>query len=345
MLPPPRSERELGTSIRYVIRLVELAEQRGQPGARLLAAAGIGAIPDDPTDVRVPLDNYYRLWSATMSAVADPALPLRLAETMPAAHFDALGFAVLTSATYGDALARIQRYLPFVTDGATWAIDVEGEAAVLTFTQLLERTPAHRYLDEFGLAHLVVIGRTLISASWEVDEVRFRHARPPDTTALEAFFRAPLRFDAEATQLRLPAHVLELPVARADGHMAAFFDRYIESVLARTHPEHAFVTTVRRLLAESLVRNAFSLDDLARQLAMSSRTLRRRLGQEGIAYSALLEEVRRDLAETYLRDRRMSLGEIAFALGYSESATFHRAFRRWHGMTPAAFRADRIPSG
>jgi AraC-like DNA-binding protein len=187
------------------------------------------------------------------------------------------------------------------------------------------------------------VGRRLTCEPWELEEVRFQHPEPEDTAALREFYRAPLRFCAGATQLRLPARVLELPFPRANPSMAAFFDRHIESVLERTHPEHDFVTSVRRLLAGSLVKGACSLEDLARQLAMSPRTLRRRLSSEGLSYSALLDQVRRDLAEQHLRDRRLALGEIAYALGYSEPATFHRAFRRWTGMTPAAYRSVHHP--
>jgi AraC-like DNA-binding protein len=326
-------------SIRYIVRLLELAERDGANAAELLAGAGLDPIVEDQPDVRVATDRYYRLWAVTMAALGDPSFPMRLAGIMDTASFDALGFAVITSATYGDALERIQRYLPFVTDGASWAIERGARSATLTFTQHGEPTAAHRHVDAFSLAHLVIVGRRLTATPWQLDEVRFRHAEPDDTRALAEFFAAPLRFDAATTSLHLPAHVLDLPLAKANPSMAAFFDRHIESVLARTHPEHGFVTSVRRLMAESLVRHACSLEALARQLAMSPRTLRRRLGEQGVTYSALLDQVRRDLAAQHLRDRRLSVGEIAFALGYSEPATFHRAFRRWTGVTPAAYRA------
>lgn len=330
-------------SIRYIVRLLELAEQDGANAGELLASAGMDPIVDDQPDVRVPTNLYYRLWSVTMAALGDPSFPMRLAGIMDTASFDALGFAVITSARYGDALERIQRYLPFVTDGASWAIERGESSALLTFTQHGERTEEHRYVDEFSLAHLVIVGRRLTATRWQLDEVCFRHPEPDDTRALEEFFAAPLRFDQFTTSLRFPAEVLDLPFAKANPSMAAFFDRHIESVLERTHPEHDFVTSVRRLLAESLVRHEYSLEDLARQMAMSQRTLRRRLSNEGVTYSALLDQVRRDLAEQHLRDRRLSVGEIAFALGYSEPATFHRAFRRWTGATPAAYRASHRP--
>lgn len=332
-------------SIRYVVRLLELAERQGAVPAELLNAAEMQPIVDDAPDVRVPTEQYYRLWGVTMAQLRDPSFPLRLVEQMDTASFDALGFAVVTSATFGEAFGRIRRYLPFATDGATWGLEYEGDVAALTFEQHTARTPDHRFVDEFSLAHLVIVGRKLTTVSWDVHDVRFQHAAPPDRTALEQFFRAPIVFGASRTELRLLRSVLDLPFPKADARMAAFFDRHIEAVLRRTHTTNEFITSVRRLLAASLMHNAYSLDDLARELAVSPRTLRRRLVGEGVTYSSLLDDVRRELAEGYLRDRRMSLGEIAFALGYSESATFHRAFRRWYDMTPIEYREAHYPAG
>lgn len=230
-------------SIRYVTRMLELAQQRGAVPAELLAAAGLPPIAEDQPDVRVPTDAYYRLWGVTMSRLQDPTFPMRLAGYMDSASFDALGFAVTTSATFGDALVRIQRYLPFVTDGASWSVAVQGDTCILTLTQNGAPRPEQQYVDQFSAAHLVVVGRNLATGKWELDEVRFQWPEPSTVPALREFFRAPLRFDAEKTQLRFPRAALDLPFAKANPKMAAFFDRYIESILQRAYPEHDFVTS------------------------------------------------------------------------------------------------------
>ncbi|MBA3819192.1 MAG: AraC family transcriptional regulator [Deltaproteobacteria bacterium] len=173
-------------SIRYVIRLLELAARDGAPAAELLARAGLPPIEDDLPDVRVPTEHYYRLWGVTMATLRDPTFPLRLPDRMDTASFDALGYAVVTSATLGDAFGRIQRYLRFVTDGASWAFEHAGDSAVVTFTQHGTPAPEHQYVDEFSLAHLVSVGRKLTATPWEVDEVRFRHPAPADVSAMAA---------------------------------------------------------------------------------------------------------------------------------------------------------------
>jgi AraC-like DNA-binding protein len=100
---------------------------------------------------------------------------------------------------------------------------------------------------------------------------------------------------------------------------------------------------VREVLPRALAENAWSLGEVAARLGTTPQRLRRHLRDDGLTYRTVVAEIRRALAEYQLRERRLSLGEIAYALGYSEPAAFHRAFRRWTAMTPAAFRASHFP--
>ena len=95
---------------------------------------------------------------------------------------------------------------------------------------------------------------------------------------------------------------------------------------------------VRRVLVEGLGQTDMTLDGVATKLAMSRRTLTRRLAEEGASFRQMLDDVRRDFAQALLRDRSLSVAEIAFFLQYSEPAAFHRCFKRWTGRTPQAFR-------
>jgi AraC-like DNA-binding protein len=94
-------------------------------------------------------------------------------------------------------------------------------------------------------------------------------------------------------------------------------------------------------VAEELSRGVPTVEDVARRMATSERTLRRRLEEGGSSFRELLDDTRERLARNYVRDRRMALSEVAFMLGFSEPSAFHRAFKRWTGTTPAAFRSRR----
>jgi AraC-like DNA-binding protein len=101
---------------------------------------------------------------------------------------------------------------------------------------------------------------------------------------------------------------------------------------------------VRRLLAAPANGSVTSVEAVARRLAMSPRTLQRRLSEEGTSFDSLREEMRKQTAETFLADRTLAVSEVAFLLGFSEPGAFHRAFKRWHNTTPDAFRRQRSDS-
>jgi AraC-like DNA-binding protein len=330
-------------SVRYVLRLLEVAEHRGVPREALCGETGIEVPVADEPDLRVRADVYYRLFGAAMARLRDPALPLRVAKRMDFASFDALGFGVAVSRTFGEALERIQRYLRFMTDAIRWDVRVQRSEIAITLVQLAPTGAEARFVDEVSLAHMVLTARTLTGVDVRPVSVRFRHAEPEDTRAQREFFGAPLEYACTDSELRFANGVLDLPLLRADAKMAAFFVAYLEKALEKAYPESSTAAAVREVLPRALAENAWSFDEIATRLGTTPPRLRKRLRDEGLAYQAILEGVRRSLAEYHLRERRLSLGEIAYALGYSEPAAFHRAFRRWTAMTPAAFRASHFP--
>jgi AraC-like DNA-binding protein len=333
-------------SIRYVLGLLNVAEHRGASRDQLCRAAGLSLPVSSEPDSRVPIDTYYDLWQVAVATLQDPYLPIRVAKRMDAASFDALGFAIATSATFGDALLRTRRFLPFVTDAARWDARTEADHFFLTLTKLSPPRPEQRYADEFSFANMLLIARTLAieSAHLAPAEVRFRHPEPGENIdAQREFFRCPLRFDAPRSELVLSRASLALPLRQADEKMVAFFDALLEKVIRSARGPEDLRDRLRKLIVEGLARNSSSLEDIAKQLALSPRTLRRRLAEEGFTFQGLVEDVRQTLAEHHLRERRLTIGEIAFALGYSDVSAFHRAFRRWTGSTPESFRLHHFP--
>ena len=140
------------------------------------------------------------------------------------------------------------------------------------------------------------------------------------------------------SEFDFPASSLEVPLLRADSSMAAFFDRSIQALLERTHSDRSLVHALKRALIDGLSSGDCSIERAAKGLGASGRTLRRRLREEGLSFREVLDDVRCELAKRHLEERRLTLGELAFVLGYSQPAPFHRAFRRWTGMTPDAYR-------
>jgi AraC-like DNA-binding protein len=330
-------------SLRSVQNILRAAEAAGHAAPELLAASGIVLPSEEDPDLRVPADAYHRLWAIAMERVGDPALPLRVAEQLDATSYDVFGFSIITSANVGDALRRVQRYLPVITDAVRAALTVEGEFARFSFIRDDPR-PEQCHADEFMLATTVGMLRRHTGLRFCPLEVRYPHAKPADVSSQKLFYGSPLRFGRPCAELYFGAASLDVPLQRADSGMARFFDRYIQALLERMVPERSLVRTLKQAMIDGLSSGDCSLETAAKSLGMGARTLRRRLQEEKVSFRAVLDEVRCELARRHLEEHRLTLAEIAFVLGYSDVTPFHRAFRRWTGTTPDDYRSHRAGS-
>jgi AraC-like DNA-binding protein len=197
-----------------------------------------------------------------------------------------------------------------------------------------------RHTAEFLLAVWVRAGRLATGTDWAPLEVRFAHSAPNDVDDHARFFRAPVHFDCGENALVLPAALLDMPCVRADGALLAVLDRYAADRLGRLPQTTTLAERVRAALIEQLVGTEPGAVRMAAQLKMSVRTLNRGLAAEGTSYTALLDQLRHELATRHLADDRVSIAEVAFLLGFSELSSFYRAFRRWTGRTPVEFRQE-----
>ena len=130
----------------------------------------------------------------------------------------------------------------------------------------------------------------------------------------------------------------QLPMRSGDAILHDVLERQAAEIAARLPKGDGVAAEVRRILVTRLSQGDMQIDDVARELATSSRSLQRRLSEAGISYQQLLDDMRREAAHTYLTNPTLAIGEVAYLLGYSEPAAFHRAFKRWNGITPQAFR-------
>jgi AraC-like DNA-binding protein len=148
----------------------------------------------------------------------------------------------------------------------------------------------------------------------------------------------PVRFGAPESRAVLWRAPLERPLPRHDPALFAYLERHAQALLAGVPAEGGVVERVQRLITEGLRSGEPVQAEVARRLALSERTLQRGLREADTSFAAILDAVRRQLAQLHLSERSLALHEVAFLLGYSEPSAFHRAFRRWTGQTPQEFR-------
>ncbi|MEP7120138.1 MAG: AraC family transcriptional regulator [Byssovorax sp.] len=288
-------------------------------------------------EARVTYDSQLALWEALMRATDDCGFPVAVGARSQPKDYDVIGFAYMTRANVREALELAIRYGSVWSDGSTWELTEGDRALTLTLHMDESERLGARCLTECLLAEIIHSGRLLTGLDVAPVEVRFRHRAPRDVSAIEAFFKAPVRFGAPRNQLVLDAALLTTPLLKADPDLAAFFARSADEVLER-HGAEGLARRLRSLLSGELGRNLLTLESAAARLAVSPRTLRRRLQEEGTTFHDVLDATRCELAKRHLGDERIALGEVAFRLGFSEPSAFHRAFKRWTGQTPLAYR-------
>lgn len=322
--------------------LLHAAAQRGADPAALRQAVPLEASQLLHPDGRVPIAAMQRLWQLATAATADPHLDLHLAEQTHPASLGALAYVLLHSATLGEALRQLCRYQDIACNG-TRAYLRPLEASfelVVDITSPAIVYPSFVLNVELGVClHLL---RQLSGQLLVPEAVRLAYPAPPSATEHARVFGVLPQFGTADSALRLPAAVLDLPIASADAQLLAVLEPHAAALLARLHspslPASSLPDRVRREIVRLLRSAEPTLAAVADALCLSPRTLQLHLRQAGHRYQQLLDEVRRELAEQHLRDHQHSTTDIAFLLGFAEPSVFVRSFRRWTGQTPGAFR-------
>jgi AraC-like DNA-binding protein len=316
-------------------RLVPNAERDFETVARGAIDAAIFADPD----ARISVSLYRKLLLRWRDKTADPALGIHAAELLETADFEVLHRAVRNAANVREALLCNARYVRILADNLTGVLLEDRERATW---QLRYQAPSTLAISNDFMVATAWRGIHLILAATSLLEVHVRHDAATDAAEYARVFGAPVHFGRAHNALVLPKASLELPLLHANRGLFDAFKRRAEQVLERLTQGMGLDGRVKQLLLAHLDEGEFQIAHTARRLEMSTATLRRRLAEQGTTHTELLDQVRRDLAVHYLRARRLAVSEIALLLGFSSQSAFGRAFRRWFGMSPVAYRR-RLP--
>jgi AraC-like DNA-binding protein len=323
----------------HALHLVQLCARWRVAPARLLAGTGLDEAALAAPGRRLPLETVIALVARARELSGEPALGFHLGLQMRIAWHGMLGFAAMASSTVRDALEIAIRFAPTRTNALALRLDVAGETAALAIE---ERAPLGAAQDAIVLALVVGIwqignalcGRVL---GGSVD-LAF-----PEPTYYAPFARlapARLRFDQPEHRILFDAAILELPCGQGDPVARQLAREQCERELAAlgaTDP----LAQVRALLPAGPGADTSGFrtqDEVAHEMGVSARTLKRRLAEHGTTFRALLDQARRDRATLLLRDGKLGVDEIGALLGYADPANFGRAFRRWTGTSPSEFR-------
>jgi AraC-like DNA-binding protein len=318
----------------------------GPASAELLARAQLQARDLEDDGPPIPPAAIRALWEHAPRLAGDDDFGLHAAQLIQALgthEADVLVYVVRASGTMAQAFARLSRYQRFLSEHVSFSFEREAELARLRARLHGVPTGGLRHAAECVLAAPLLRARTLTGvADLAPREVRFAHRAPTRTDEHARLFRCPVRFGEPVDEMVFDPLTLDATLLTADPRLCALLDKQAQEMIAAMPPADSVASRVRALVCANLGRDLLGAGEAARRLGMSARSLQRRLHEEGSSFSALVDEVRRDAALRYLGEPRLTVAEIAFALGFAEPAAFYRAFRRWTGASVTAFRGDGV---
>ncbi len=321
--------------------LLQTGAALGLERGALLAAAGLDEAPLLDRDASLPLSAHVAVGAAIVTARPHTNVALEMLRRLQPGALGALGYALSSCQTLAQALSTFLRYQACLTDGVRWR-----RPDPVTLSLEADRSlAALGHPVEAAVGLWVALGRRLAGVPWAPRAVSFAHEPAGDPAEHAAFFGVAPRFGAARNALVLDAATLALPVRGAEPALRSPLLRLLDARLSPRAADPDVVAALRAELRRRLPRGEADKPAVARALGMSTRTLGRRLEGGGTRYAAVLDDTRREMALELLDDDALAVYEVAFLLGYSEPSTFHRAFRRWTGESPDAFRAGRAQAG
>jgi AraC-like DNA-binding protein len=319
------------------LSMLHRMEQLGFDRDELVSGIGFTQQELEDPDARVPVTKIVELWRQVIERSPDPELGVRVGSEIKGPEMGIVGYSMHYSSTLGEALNRIARYCRIVSEAIQCTVKRgdDGVAVVLDAHPLLDalRHPIGARLSGVLSTLREITGREIVPV-----EVLFPSPRPDELILHRKFFGCPLKFDERRAVLVLRVDDLEVPVTNADERLCRYLDQLSAEALDALGPEGSFVDRVRRAIWSDLSGGHPCLAQTASTLGVSTRTLQRRLREEGTTFAALLDVFRREMSTRLLRDKSLAVYEVAFLLGYSDPSAFYRAFRRWQDASPYEFR-------
>ena len=266
------------------------------------------------------------------------SVAIRVGASMRCDDYGAFGLAFKSAIDLRGSFHRVERYGRVVTSIANFTVVPKNGSAFMAVRPEEETRLGLKMTNELAVAAATALSREVCQHDFSPVAVFFSHEGPADLSAHQAHFKCPVHYGADRDGLEISDDLLNAGNRLGDASISEFFDTHLEKELAEFVDDSRLDQRVRIQIAQALSEGVPTISEVAGRLGMSSRTLQRRLADQGHVYQDLVDTARRDLAERLLGGTEFALAEIAFLTGYAEQSTFTRAFKRWHGQTPANYR-------
>jgi len=322
--------------------LVDACGRLGLDTAQILASAKLDTSTLQDPDSRIPIEQAEALWRKAYQLSNDSNLALHAIEVLPFGAYRVIDFLASSAPTIGTALAKVSDYFPLINDLVRLPYVVCGDEVTLFLEAPARPAVITRPYAEYTLAAVFLRTRLATNQRFPLRRAEFSHPRPADISEHERVFDCPVRFDTSRCQIVIARQVWETASIGADRALFTLLDAHARTLLEQLPASATIMSRVRKAIESALRGGDPGLEAIAKQLAMSPRTLQRRLRVEGVVFNDVLDEMRYRAAQAYLAQRDVAAAEVAYLLGFAEPSSFNRAFKRWSGKTPTEFRRGKL---
>jgi AraC-like DNA-binding protein len=327
---------------RVATTLARKLEELGVLPADLLRQAGLPAGLFDRQKILVTTEELFALYRALGQASRDPAIGLKLGTEPRIERYDPIAIAAVSARSFRDALQRLARYKQ-LTCPEKLHVSERGDECRVQFKWLLAHETEPSALVDVCFARVLSIARRGTGEPVTPRRLEFRGAIG-NRRMYEAHFGCPAKFDARENTIVFAKPDLDRPFLTHNPDLFATVAPQLEAELKQALASKAIGEQVKGILKPLLAGRRPGIEDVARELRTSARTLQRRLAEDGATFQQLMQEARRELARHYLLHSSLELNETAYLLGYQDAHSFFRAFHGWEGSSPGEWRARRARS-
>ena len=330
----------LTVSRHFVTAALAGAQRQGYDTVAMLRQADIDPELTQTERARVTDIQYTRLMQVLWSSMADEFMGFAPRRSRPGT-FATMCQLVIHCHDLECVLRRSGHFYSLFDDAITVELVRDGSSARIEIASEQPLDDPHHFLQESLLVIWHRLSSWLIGQGIPLEEAYFNYAEPAHSGEYRGLFHCPLSFNQSVTGLRFPSQYLTRPVIRDELEMAHFLKTSPADLLARPDERNSYTAQIRAIIGRDFTDQIPDFDRIAEQLNMSPQTLRRRLKAENTSFQEIKDNLRRDIAIFHLSRGNQPINDIAYLAGFTETSTFHRAFKKWTGVTPGAYRDTR----
>lgn len=308
----------------------------GLAPAAVLQHAGLPTGFFDQEKILASTEEFFALYRGIAEASNDPAFGLKLGSEQRVERYDPIAIAALSARSLRDALQRLARYKQLTCPEKIHLAE-RGDECTVRFEWLLAHEEEPAMLVDLCFAWVVGLARRGTGRAVNPKRVEFRR-QPVHREMYEAHLRCSVKFKAGQNALVFSKADIERPFLTHNPDLLAIVAPQLEAELAEQLAQKTLSEQAKGVLKRLLAGRRPGIQDVAKELRLSSRTLQRRLTEQGITFQRLLEDARRELARHYLLHSSLELNQTAYLLGYEDANSFFRAFHHWEGTSPGQWR-------